>query len=208
MKPMSGSAKRETRAYGIRVLLSRHPEIRRLKRLNTPMVHGTRHWNTSWLLIDYLKRHGLPRKAHVMELGCGWGLAGIYCAKKHGATVTCVDIDAEVFPYLRLHADINKVDISVMNKGFDGLTGRLLKGVDVLIGADICFWDNMIDPLKRLILRALRKGVRLVVIADPGRSPFHQLCEYFLEKRGADALDWTTGRPRRIGGRLLTIGSG
>ncbi len=204
---MSGSAKMETRAYGIRVLLSRHRKIRNLKGLNTPTVHGNRHWASSWLLMDYFKRHGLPRKAHVMEVGCGWGLAGIYCAKKHDATVTGVDIDAEVFPYLHLHAEINKVEISVMNKGFDGLTGRLLKDVDVLIGADICFWDNMTDPLKRLVLRALRAGVGLVVIADPGRPPFHKLCEYFLEKRGAKTLDWATRRPRHIRGRLLKIGS-
>jgi predicted nicotinamide N-methyase len=142
-----------------------------------------------------------------MEVGCGWGLAGIYCAKKQGATVTCIDIDAEVFPYLLLHADINKVEISIMNKGFEGLTGRVLKDVDVLIGADICFWDNMMDPLKRLVLRAIRAGVRLVVIADPGRPPFQRLCEYFLEKRGAEALDWTTRRPRPIRGRLLRIGA-
>ena len=202
---MSGSVKKETRAYGIRLLLSRHPEIRRLKRLNAPVVHGNRHWASSWLLMDYFKRHGLPGKAHVMEVGCGWGLAGIYCAKKLGARVTGVDLDEEVFPFLRLHADINKVEVSVMTKGFDGLTGRILKDVDVLIGADICFWDNMIDPLRRLLLRAIRAGVRLVVIADPGRSPFQRLCEYFLEKRGAEALDWTTGRPRRIRGRLLKI---
>jgi len=204
---MSGSAKTETRAYGIRLLHSRHPEIRRHKRLNTPVVHGNRHWASSWLLMDYFKRRGLPRKAHVMEVGCGWGLAGIYCAKKQGATVTGVDIDAEVFPYLRLHADINKVEISVMNKGFDGLTGRVLKDVDVLIGADICFWDDMMDPLKRLVLRAIRAGVRLVVIADPGRPPFQRLCEYFLEKRGAEALDWIAVRPRPIRGRLLKIGA-
>jgi predicted nicotinamide N-methyase len=141
-----------------------------------------------------------------MEVGCGWGLAGIYCAKKQGATVTGVDIDPEVFPFLRLHADINKVEISFMNKGFDKLTGRVLKDVDVLIGADICFWDNMVDPLKRLVLRAIRAGVGLVVIADPGRPPFQRLCEYFIEKRGAEVMDWATGRPRRIRGLLLKIG--
>jgi hypothetical protein len=97
------------------------------------------------------------------------------------------------------------VEISTMTKGFDGLTGRILKDVDVLMGADICFWDGMEDALKRLILRALRAGTGRVLIADPGRDPFYRLCEYFTEKRGAESLEWSTTRPRAIQGHVLKI---
>ena len=204
---MANSAKTEIRAYGVRVLFSRHPEVRKLKHLNTPSVHGNKPWISSWLLMDYLHRRGLPKEARVMEVGCGWGLAGIYCVKKHGASVTCVDIDPEIFPYLRLHAEINKVKISTINKGFNGLTGRHLKDIDVVIGADICFWDSMVDPLKRLILRALRAGVQQVIIADPGRPTFEKMCEYFIKKRGGEKLDWIAQRPRRIQGQILKIGA-
>ena len=62
-----------------------------------------------------------------MEVGCGWGLLGIYCAKKYGARVTGVDIDSEVFPYLNLHAEINQVEISTLKKGYDGLRGNHLQ---------------------------------------------------------------------------------
>lgn len=140
-----------------------------------------------------------------MEVGCGWGLAGIYCAKKHGAIVTGVDIDPEVFPYLSLHADINKVRIKTMKRGFGGLTGKYLQNVDVLIGADICFWDTMVVSLKRLILRALRASVGLVLIADPGRSPFEELGRYFVEKGSGEILNWTSQRPRRIQGQILKL---
>ena len=121
---MTSRAQTEIRAYGIRVLQSRHPEIRRLKRLHTPSVHGNKHWASSWLLMDYLRRHPLPERARVMEIGCGWGLAGIYCAKKFNAVVTGVDIDAEVFPYLRLHAAINKVHVATLQKKFNKLQVR------------------------------------------------------------------------------------
>lgn len=140
-----------------------------------------------------------------MEVGCGWGLAGIYCAKKHGALVTGVDIDPEVLPFMRLHGEINGVKMEFLKRSFSGLYRQQLKGVDVLIGADICFWDKMVHPLKRLILRAQQSGVRLVLIADPGRAPFEEIGEYFIANETGKTMDWTTQRPRRIQGRLMEI---
>ena len=142
-----------------------------------------------------------------MEIGCGWGLLGIYCAKKYGAGVTAVDLDPEVFPYLELHAKVNEVRIFTLKKDFDGLRTKHLKEVDLLIGADVCFWDDMVKPLKKLILRALRAKVQQVLISDPGRPPFEEIGEYFSSKRGGEILDWTAQRPRRTEGRILKINS-
>ena len=202
---MINTRKNDIRAQGVRVLLSRHPGVRRLKEFNIPSNHGNKLWTASWLLMDYFKRRGLPKGTRVMEVGCGWGLSGIYCAKKHDAVVTGVDIDPDVFPFLHLHAEINRVKVATMRKGFNGLRIRHLKDFDVMIGADICFWDKMMDPLKRLIGRALRAGVELVLIADPGRAPFLELGEYFTEKGTGEMLDWTVHRPRRIQGQILRI---
>jgi predicted nicotinamide N-methyase len=202
---MANRAKDEIKAYGIRVLQSRHPEVRKLRRLHFPSVHGNKHWASSWLLMDYFRHLGLPKGARVMEVGCGWGLAGIYCAKQHNAIVTGVDIDPAVFPYLRLHANINKVHIATLHKRFSKLKRRHLKDIDVVIGADICFWDQMVNPLKRFIRRALRAGVRLIIIADPGRSPFEQISNYFVKQGQGEVLDWDVQRPRDIQGRLLKI---
>ena len=157
--------------------------------------------------MDYFKRKGMRSGSRVMEVGCGWGLAGIYMAKKHYARVTGVDVDPEIFPFLRLHAEMNKVNISIVNKGFDKITGKHLSNIRIMVGADICFWDNMVDPLRRLILRALRAGVKLVLIADPVRSPFEELCGYFVKKRGAEVLDLMVQRPRHIQGQILKITS-
>jgi predicted nicotinamide N-methyase len=204
---MTRQVKTMIRAHGVRVLLSGHPEIRRLKRLHVSSFHGNRFWNSSWLLMDFFSRRGLPEGTRILDLGCGWGLTGIYCAKKYDAVVTGVDIDPAVFPYLRLHAEINKVQIATMQRNFGGLTGKHLVAFDVLVGADICFWDKLANSLKRLINRAMRAGLQLVMIADPGRPPFEELARYFVEKRGAKLLDWTVRRPRRIQGRILKVGS-
>ena len=157
--------------------------------------------------MDYLHRRGLPKDVRVMEVGCGWGLLGIYCAKKYGVKVTSVDVDPEVIPYLKLHARINEVDIATVRKDFDGLRTKHLQKIDVLIGADICFWDTLVKPLKNLILRALRAKVKQVLISDPGRPPFEEVAEYFISKKGGEILDWTAQRPRRSEGRILKIGN-
>jgi predicted nicotinamide N-methyase len=199
--------KKYRQAYGVRLLLSHHPEIRKLKRLNAPSAHGNKLWKSTWLLVDYLHRRGLPEDLRVMEVGCGWGLLGIYCAKKYGARVISVDLDPEVLPYLELHARINEVKLSIMRRDFDSVRSKHLKEVDLLLAADVCFWDTLEKPLKNLTLRALRAGVKQVLISDPGRPPFEDVGEYFVSKRGGEILDWTAQRPRRTEGRILKIGS-
>jgi predicted nicotinamide N-methyase len=157
--------------------------------------------------MDFFKYRGLPHGTHVMDVGCGWGLAGIYCAKRHNAVVTCVDIDSEVFPYLRLHAEMNDVEIVTVKKGFEELKDKHLKNVDVMIGADICFYDAMIDPLKRLIDRAMIAGVKLVLIADPGRPTFGEVVKYFIRKRSGEMMYRAVQSPYRIQGQILKISS-
>ncbi len=155
--------------------------------------------------MDYFKHNGLPEKSRILEVGCGWGLAGIYCAKKHKAVVTGADIDRNVLPYGIFHAEINNVNVSFIQKSFEQLSKKDLGNYDIILGADICFWDDMTGLLKNLVLRAKRAGVKQVFISDPVRSPFEQLCEYFNEDRGGEVLDWTASEPREILGQILKI---
>ena len=203
---MSPVVRKKIRAHGVCVLLSGHPEVRRLKAHHVPSTHGNKVWTSSWVLMDYINKQDLPGKRRVMEVGCGWGLTGLYFAKKWGARVTAVDMDPEVFPYLELQAKANGVKIETLRRAFGGIEASHLKGFDLLIGADICLWDSMILPLKRLVNRALKSGVQTVLIADPGRPPFHELCDYYSEKQGAETFSWTTRRPRRIQAKILRIG--
>jgi predicted nicotinamide N-methyase len=195
------------RSHGITLLLSSHPAVRRLKRLHQTSIHGNKLWSSSWVMMDFLGRQKIPSGLRIIDVGCGWGLLGIYCAKKLGASVTSVDSDPEVFPFLDLHAEINKVKITTMKRSLGGLTAQDLRGFDILVGADICFWDNLALTLKRFINRALRASVRMVLIADPGRKPFHDLGEYFSKTKGAEILEWKIRSPRKMEGRILKIGS-
>jgi predicted nicotinamide N-methyase len=158
--------------------------------------------------MDYFHNCALPNGLNVMDVGCGWGLAGIYLAKNHQALVTGVDCDADVFPFLRLHSEVNGVNISTVQKTFDQITAADLDQVDVMIGADICFWDDLIDPLSRLFQRALDAGVSAIAIADPGRITFDALEDHFVQKKVGHGLDWHVRRPYPIQGRILRIGQG
>ena len=155
--------------------------------------------------MDHIKKQGLTEGLRVMEVGCGWGLAGIFCAKKYDAVVTGVDRDPQVFPYLRLHAEINRVALCTLRRAFGGLERGHLQGVEMLIGADICYWDNMVLPLKRLVGRAVREGVPMILFADPGRSPFETLADYCENRWAGKVLDWTIRRPRTFQGRILSL---
>jgi predicted nicotinamide N-methyase len=103
----------ERSVFGLTILSSSHPEVRRLQQAAVqPTLHGHKVWPTSLVLLDYLHQRGLPPQTRVLELGCGWGLVGIACAKTFQAQVTALDADAAVFPYLQLHAARNGVSPS------------------------------------------------------------------------------------------------
>jgi predicted nicotinamide N-methyase len=207
-KKKSKAAKSAQRtAYGVTILKSNHSRVRALKKDHEPEIHGNKFWNSSYLIMDYLDRQGIPEGAKVMEVGCGWGLLGIYCAKKHDAEVVGVDADDKVFPYLHLHAEVNGVTMQTRKARFESLTKRHMAGTTMVLGADICFWDELVDPLYRMIRKAVKAGVEQVIIADPGRPPFDEVCEKAEAKFDAEVKEWEVKRPVTAHGWLLIVGS-
>ena len=209
-KLVKSAAKADSRTtqqrFGIVRLLAGHPAMRKLRdEGHIPSIHGNKHWPSADLLIDYLQEHPLKKKAHVLDAGCGWGLGGIYCAKTYKAKVTAVDADDAVFPFLRAHAELNGVEIECLKKKFQGVKKEVLKDIDAIIGADICFWDEMVKPLLKLIDRALDSGVKRVMIADPERSPFFTLAKKCAKRYGAELVEWRSEAYPRISGSILVI---
>jgi len=141
----------------------------------------------------------------VLDLGCGWGLAGIYCAMQPDTVVMCCDVDEEVYPYLHLMAESNKVKVDFRHLAIDQIRRDTLRQIDFLIAADICFCDSLIDPIRRLIGRAKKAGVGEILIADPGRWPFDDLAALFENKKGAETLLWQARQPVPIIGKILRI---
>lgn len=195
------------RAYGLKILNSRHIEVRRLKREgHVAEIYGNMFWNSSFLIMDYLKRHPLTKRTRILEIGCGWGLLGLYCTKTFGCKVHGIDADEQVLPYLQLHADINGVKMTSEKKKFQQLTIDYLSNFDLVVGADICFWDDMTGILFNLINRAKRAGVKQVIIADPCRPPFKALAEKSEEHFPTVSLEQKfLSKPVRTSGEILIV---
>jgi predicted nicotinamide N-methyase len=202
------------KAFGIEVARPSHLYMRQLKERYAPTEHGFKLWNSTWILLNFLEGLDWPPQARVLDAGCGWGLAGIYCARQHGARVTAADVDSQVFPYLAFHAQLNRVDIQPVEMGFDQLQMERLKPLDLLIGADICFNATLVEPLYALLQRAVEAGVERIAIADPGRHAFLRVAERCTRRLSAHVRAWETtepmldwaGAPVVLQGHILLIG--
>ena len=156
--------------------------------------------------MDYLRRHPIPSSTRVLEIGCGWGLLGLFCSKKFNCRVHGIDADKNVIPYLELHATINNIKMTAEKKKFEQLSIAYLSQFDMILGADVCFWDEMTDTLFKLIHRAKRGGVGTVMIADPCRSPFTDLVERARERyKEVTVVEKFLKNPVNATGEILII---
>ncbi len=202
----SSSNPHAVKYLGTLALKSSHPAVKKLRRDgHEPSIHGNKVWRSSFVLMNYLKSKPLPEGARVIDAGCGWGLTGIYLAKRFDARVTGIDADADVAPFLAAQAAINDVEIDFQRKKFHQISKRDLVGVHTLIGADICFWDELVKPLYRLIGRAMSAGVEQVLIADPGRSPFWELGRLCEEKFNATTIERRISKPYNTSKQILAV---
>lgn len=191
---------------GLLVLKNKHPLFKRLRKSwPSPAIHGDKIWSSSYLIMNYLDKNPIKKRSKVMEIGCGWGLLSVYCASKYNAKVTGIDADANVLPYLKVHSALNDVKVKTKKRYFHKVSGKMLSKQDYVFGGDICFWPKLVDPLFNLIKRAMKSGVKTVIIADPGRSPFLKLAKKCKKKFDAELIDTKVSKPEKADGYLLVI---
>ena len=199
----------ERQAFGLTICKNSHPEIRKLRRqVGDAEIHGNKFWKSTFLLMDYLREYPIKKRANVLEIGCGWGLGGIFCAKEFDAKVTSLDADDSVFPFLKLHAQRNGVDVATWHSRYEKVRVADFENFDLVIGADICFWDAMSDLVFNLVRRAHRSGSTRVVMTDPGRPPFRAMAERAVHALEADYTDWFVQHPYNASGLVLDVEPG
>jgi predicted nicotinamide N-methyase len=206
VRPPRRRAPQERHAFGLTILSPSHPDVQRLQHdAAPPSLHGHKVWPMSFVLLDYLHQRGVAPQARVLDLGCGWGLVGIACAKTFQAQVTGLDADAAVFPYLQLHAQRNGVHLAMRHGTFADLAPQDLRAFDLILGADICFWEELVDPLYQLVRQGVAAGVAEILIADPSRPPFDELCARCVAQGDAEVFTWTITTPVADTGRILRV---
>ncbi|MGB1333491.1 MAG: class I SAM-dependent methyltransferase [Porticoccaceae bacterium] len=174
---------------GLKILKSSHPEVKRIKRKQSGhSAHGNKVWRSCFALIDYLETYPIEPKSNVLEVGCGWGVAGMYLTKKQQVTVTGIDIDPNVRDYFNLQNTINHCSQEFQERGFESLSSDDLSHYQYLIGSDICFWDELTNPLFQLICDAKNTGIKNILIADPGRPPFWHLADLCTEQLNSEVI--------------------
>ena len=196
----------ERKFRGVTLPTAGHKVIRRVKRDgHEPSIHGTKLWRSSFLIMDYLHKHPPEAADNVLDAGCGWGITGIWCARKFGASVVSLDADPAVFPYLNAVAELNNVTTTPMVRRFEQLKKSQLASFDLLVAADVCFWDELVKPVGKLIDRAIDAGVGQIVIADPERPTFHEMAEKAISRHGGDLIHWSIKGKLKATGALIVI---
>ncbi len=191
---------------GLTVYKKKSKEIKNLiKSDNSPEIHGDKIWYSSFFIIDYLNANKPKKGSTIMEVGCGWGFLSIYCAKEFQAKLTGVDADKNVFPFLKLHAKANNVSIKEKVCRYENLKRKTLAKQDIILGGDICFWKELVDPLYKLIKKAIEEGVSQIIISDPGRSPFLKLAKRCIKNFNAELVEVEIDEPKHRDGYLLII---
>ena len=196
-----------TEYLNIKALRSTHPGVRKLKRAqNSHSAHGNKVWRSSFVLMDYLTTYPPETQSRVLDIGCGWGLTGLFLAKQYNAQVTGIDIDSSVQPFLALQSQVNQCQMGFQERDFTSLRSEELTQYQLIIGTDICFWDELSQPLFDLIERSLNAGVERIIFADPGRPPFWSLAELCVQKLDASVFTRRIYEPWKTEKYLLVVG--
>lgn len=192
---------------GVKALRSTHPGVRKLKRQQQGFnsAHGNKVWRSSFVLMDYLTTYPPDENTQVLDIGCAWGLTGIFLSKEYGVKVTGIDIDKSVAPFLDLQARVNNCNINFEARGFESLSAQELSSFSTIIGTDICFWDELTGPLFELVELGINAGVKRIIIADPGRPPFWDLVDQCMTHLNAEVVTRRIYQPWKTEKYILII---
>lgn len=190
--------------HGVDYCGSRHPILKQLHEDIPPTFFGSQLWRSSFMVMEYLLEHPPAPDTRVIEVGCGWGLLGIFCAKTFDCDVLLTDKEERVFPYAHAHLELNGVEAETAVLDFRDFKPSHFENRSLMLGSDICFWPEHVGIIKKLIGQAMAAGVKTIILADPGRYPFMQVVRHCEENYHCELMHRSLG-DRKTKGYLLVI---
>lgn len=199
----------EIQSSGVTAYLAKHPDIKALQRKRSlPSIHGDRVWDSSFVLMDFLTQNPITKHQVMMDIGCGWGVLSCFLAKELEAQVLGVDADPAVEPYFLLHSKKNSVALDFVAAPMNVLKQDVLRHIDIVVGADICFWPELKTQWAALIKRCQQAGVKQIFLADPGREPFWNLeteCKKLYGRGAVKLIEHKIKKPFRLEKYILQV---
>lgn len=128
-------------------------------------------WTSSLALAGYCLEQPSLDGAHILDLGCGLGLAGI-AAARNGASVHFADYDRDALLFAEWNARTNLDGGCLTRTSFrlaDWREPASLGTFDVVLGADIVYERRTFMPLLSCLQAVLTAGGE-AWLAEPDRS--------------------------------------
>ena len=165
-------------------------------------------WDSCVILSKYLEANpSLIEGKSCIELGAGKGILGLYCAALGARKVVLTDVELAV-PTLRKTIDLNPSLAGILSaQELDWTSPHGLKGFDVVLGADIVWVLDLVQPLVQTI-QSISTSETLIILADQQRSKICQ-DEFFKQLRQCgfvvDIVQWTHPRYQKDSVKIYQI---
>jgi predicted nicotinamide N-methyase len=141
------------------------------KNINLPF--WAKIWPASILLGYYMTSSSMdPGGQHVLEIGCGTGLAGLFAAAR-GFNVVLSDNNPEALVFTKINILKNNLQgkASVLQADFS--KDRLTQKFDYIIGSEVAYIDSLYRGLIKFLVFHLKAGPssEVILAGDYRRHP-------------------------------------
>ncbi len=137
----------------------------------------TRLWESAQALAEFVvEQQEFFAGRRVLELGCGLGLPAL-CAGKCGAQVTAADFHPDNRAFFLRNAALNGLT-GIEYWQFDWRNPGPERQFEIILGSDLIYEKEMLEPLVACVCRYLTPGGRFF-FADPGRNALQRAVTLF-----------------------------
>ena len=163
-----------------------HPWVRSAYAADEYVPYWATLWPSARMLAKVVVREkweAYPQPVHVLEVGCGLGLAGIACLAR-GLRVTFSDVDETALTFAAANARLNGFTHDFRTVPIDFRCPPDDVKYAVVIGSDLMYEERLVDPLVGLLRAVLAPG-GVCLIADPDRTAA-RVFRWKLQEAGYD----------------------